>query len=315
MSNVDQKIDQEDRVSITSRPPDLIYSQLKTRAWAFTINNPADTDEELIRNSGAQYYVFGREIGKENGTPHLQGYLYYKSQKAFKPLKKMIPRAHWEPRKGSHEQLRDYCMKEGNYEEGGVPPKTDTDRGQMEKQRYADALVAAKEGRFEDIPADLYTRHYNTYKKIHKEHQKVPDDIPEFDFHWYWGPTGTGKSRQARKENPGAYIKGPHKWWDGFVDQPCVIIDEWSPQHSYLAPDLKTWCDHYAFQTETKGSVGCIRPRKIVITSNYTMEECFSGRPELDPLRRRFKVTRFGPPEEEDTAPPSGPYMPDLLQI
>lgn len=98
----------------------------------------------------------------------------------------------------------------------------------------------------------------------------------------------------ARQDNPGAYIKNTNKWWDGYVDQACVIIDEWNPElEKYLADHLKRWADHHPFSAEIKGGTMCIRPSRIIITSNFTLEECFALPQNLEPIKRRFKVREF----------------------
>lgn len=87
----------------------------------FTLNNYTEEEEASVALLGAQYTVYGKEVG-ESGTPHLQGYVYFKSQRTLESLKKRIPRAHWEIRKGSHEQAREYCVKDGQVTEFGHPP-------------------------------------------------------------------------------------------------------------------------------------------------------------------------------------------------
>jgi len=41
----------------------------------------------------------------ENSTPHLQGYVVVKQPKTLVAMKKIHATAHWENRKGSHEQV------------------------------------------------------------------------------------------------------------------------------------------------------------------------------------------------------------------
>lgn len=36
-----------------------------------------------------------------------------------------------------------------------------------------------------------------------------------------------------------------------------------------------------------------IRPKKIIITSNYSIEECFHNEQDIAAIKRRFKVTKF----------------------
>jgi hypothetical protein len=109
---------------------------------------------------------------------------------------------------------------------------------------------------------------------------------------WYWGDTGTGKSRKAR-ENTSLYLKKRNKWWDGYDNEECVLIEEWSPDmKTTTAQELKIWADIYSFPAEIKGGMIVIRPRMLIITSNYKIEECFEER-DVEAIKRRFTSVEF----------------------
>lgn len=59
--------------------------------------------------------------------------------------------------------------------------------------------------------------------------------------------------------------------------------------------ELKVWADRYKFLAEVKGTSNGvpIRPKKIVVTSNYHPKEIWSDAQTLEPILRRFKITRF----------------------
>lgn len=103
------------------------------RAACFTLNNYDDAAQEQLRALAPQvkYLVFGREKG-EQGTPHLQGYVSFGKRLAFSKVKDLLPQgAHIESAKGSPQQNRKYCTKEGDFEEFGDVPtpgkRTDID--------------------------------------------------------------------------------------------------------------------------------------------------------------------------------------------
>ena len=168
----------------------------RTRSWCYTINNYTEEDLQGVRALTCAYNIFGYEAGVEN-TPHLQGYVHFKEKKSLSAVKKVMPRAHLEPRKGTVDQAVDYCKKEAKFEEFGIKPMSQTEKGTANKRRYEEALDAAKAGRFDDIPGDLLTRYYATYKKIRADYIPRPKTLDNLDNEWRYGPTGTGKSRTA----------------------------------------------------------------------------------------------------------------------
>lgn len=266
----------------------------RSRAFCYTFNNFSLGWEFGFALLETDYHIYGREIAPTTGTPHIQGYLHFPNARVFSSLlKRLPPGIHLEIAKGSPDQNIAYCSKSGDFVETGVRPVSKKRQGELGAQVYSDAIVSAKQGKFEDIPSGLYTRHFATYHKMFSLAQVIPLSMDILDFHWYWGPTGTGKTRKARDENPGAYLKNPNKWWDGYVGQTCVIIDEWSPCHSVLASHLKQWADHHAFAAEIKGGSKCLRPVKLIVTSNYSIQECFPDPSDHLPLLRRFQVTHF----------------------
>lgn len=80
----------------------------KCRNWCFTLNNYTVEDIKVICGFDCKY-VFQEEIG-DLGTKHLQGLLMFKSPRSFNSIKKLIPRAHWEPTKSKNASIR-YCSK------------------------------------------------------------------------------------------------------------------------------------------------------------------------------------------------------------
>ena len=264
----------------------------RSRSYVFTLNNYTDADIVAVKSLKYNYLVYGFEVG-ESGTPHLQGYVYLSNPCALSALSKRMRRAHLEVAKGSFRQASDYCKKGGLFYEDGTLPMDQKEKGQCNVTRWNQARQLANQGRFDEIEDELYIKYQKSFKSMYEDNQEKPQSIPDLDFWWFKGPSGSGKSLTARVENPDHYLKATNKWWDGYKCEPCVIIDEWSPSHGVLADHLKRWADHHPFVAEIKGGTRVLRPKKIIITSNYDMGDCFERPEDLKPLGRRFKIRIF----------------------
>lgn len=274
----------------------LACTKCKFRSYDVVLNNWTEEEFDALKTKflTASSAVIGKETGEE-GTPHLQCFVRFKSQKTPSAFKTFLdnPRCNFR-RVLSEGACSEYCAKDGDKWTHGEF-LTKKDGGKKEKRRWQDAFEAAKEGRLDDIPGDIALRQWGNIQKIAQYHAQKPVDLDKLDFWWFQGPTGTGKSRTARLENPDFYNKLKNKWWDNYRGEPCVIIEEWGPNDHLLVDKLKQWLDHYSFTAEVKGGTVTLRPPKIIITSNFTLEQCFPSPQDLQPLRRRLQVREFGP--------------------
>lgn len=75
------------------------------------------------------------------------------------------------------------------------------------------------------MDSGILFRNYSTTKKLHGDFTE-PKDQATVRGVWYTGPPGVGKTHLARTTYPGAFIKSQNKWWDGYLDQKYVILDD-----------------------------------------------------------------------------------------
>jgi len=257
------------------------------------LNNYESRDEVEVLNNHSDYHVYGFEVG-ESGTPHVQGFVCLKKRMRLTGLKKILPRAHFEVAKGSVTQNVEYCSKELDVIEYGSKP---ADCAIADKWKRTRQL--ATEGRFEEIPDDMFVRYNNAIKRIRQDHPVHYPALPNCCGEWYSGKSGAGKSSYARETYKDRYYLKPcNKWWDGYQDEEIVLIEDLDKKHEILGHHLKLWADHYDFPAEQKGTTVVIRPQKIIVTSQYAIYEIFEDEQTRTALQRRFKefVVRNGVP-------------------
>jgi len=270
----------------------------RSRAWVFTWNNYTDDTTDLIDqhflNDAVRYVVYGRETG-DSGTPHLQGYIEYEAARTRQQVAKKLPGAYVAIRRGTAAQAADYCKKGNEFIEYGEISDSADDKKAKAKEAYGMIVKKAEEG-------DLGWVKEN-YPKVYLQWKPRLEDIcipntaiidGDLQNEWWVGATGTGKSKRLWTEYPAHYQKELNKWWCGYRGEEVVAIEEWSPKNECTGSQLKIWADRYPFTGQIKGgSLKKIRPKKIIVLSNYTIEECFPAKEDHLPLKRRFKVTMF----------------------
>ena len=274
----------------------------RCRNWVFTYNNydklPRFVKEQML------WLRYGEEVGAECGTPHLQGVVQFKN-----PIEKpsnMYPWAevcHWERMKGSITSNINYTGKDastnnGTLHEFGTRPLSNTEarkKGAHARHEQLKQILAwARNGEFDKIeeesPGDFIRmgkrlqeiQHQSESKKV-----KITEGI-RHQHYWIHGDSGTGKTKAVFDLcSSSLYLKLQNKWWDGYLNQKFVLMDDFEPDWSGKAT-LKRWADRYPFQAESKGSCNVIRPKHIIITSNYRINEAGFRDKDIEPMKNRF---------------------------
>lgn len=266
--------------------------------WMFTINNPKDNNFE---NVSCEYMIWQLEMVT---TLHVQGYVCFKNNLRFKKVQSLFEdyKPHLEIRKGKHSEAKGYCSKKDTRIDGPYEVGSDLDIAEGKGQRSdlidirnkIDNQVSEKIIWQENFSS--YTRYYKGFREYKNITQKRILEDTEEQMEWYYGATGTGKSYKARTDNPEYYIKMCNKWWDNYQDEDVVIIEDFDKEHKVLCHHLKLWADRYQFKAEYKGGAFDIRPKKIIVTSNWKPAEIWEDEKDLLPIQRRFNIVHFSTP-------------------
>lgn len=105
--------------------------------WCFTLNNYTDDEvtaiDALLGSDAVRYAVYGKEVGA-SGTPHLQGFVILGNPQRMSYLRRRLSaRAHYESARGTSEQNRTYCIKDGDAYEFGVFPQNQGHRSDLDE--------------------------------------------------------------------------------------------------------------------------------------------------------------------------------------
>ena len=255
--------------------------------------SPEEYLKYLFEKLPATYVCGQLEKGAE-GTPHIQFFVNTKNPIRPSALLKLDSKMHVEKvriNNGAHT----YCMKEetrieGPWEFGKRPVQRNN------KTDWSEVWKLAKAGDIEKIPSPIKVIHYNKLKAIAKDHIQ-PKDAEHLRGIWIYGPAGSGKSRWVRENCPQEelYDKNANKWWDGYLNQKYVVLDDLMPEHECLAYHLKKWADRYACTLETKGGAVAANYQWLIVTSQYQIEDIFKDPATVEALNLLFKAsTVFG---------------------
>ena len=224
-----------------------------SRDYCFTVfeMNMFNFDKEKIK-----YVIWGREICPKSGRKHLQGYACFLRTHRIPSAQKIlgIGKSHMEvkSKNSSREQCRDYCMKDGDWEEWG----------QFEKRTKED-LFNLPIGIIKQEYPEFFCRYHKGLEKL----QPKGDKWRDVDVTVLWGESGSGKTRTVMEMDSVYKLDPPYKWFDGYEGENILLLDDYE-SGSINRGLLLNLLDGYRMRLETKGSHTYALWKKVYITSN-----------------------------------------------
>ena len=140
--------------------------------------------------------------------------LQLQKAKRLTALKKVkcMEGAHWEVARGTPEENRTYCSKEGDWFEFGELPGAKGKRNDMKRIHQ----MIWKEGKsVKDVAAEPGSHQGLRYAQTLAQLRDPPRRSGPPTVVWCHGPTGSGNSRWAHHGHEGAYLAPGTKWFDG----------------------------------------------------------------------------------------------------
>lgn len=209
-----------------------------------------------------------------------------------------------------------YCKKDGVWLDDGTNPIQEQKRTKEEYNKLImnenlDNLVDQGVINIKELPKLIAAK--ESYKILKSNERTEPPKV-----FWYYGATGTGKTRLAIDNCKGFeyWISGDDlRWFDGYCGQSKVIFDD-------LRADSCKWSfllrllDRYKLYVPIKGGFANWIPTEIYITAPSLPEDLFinhaSGRTwdKIDQLKRRITEYR-----DFDVNPYNGPSSPTISEI
>jgi Putative viral replication protein/RNA helicase len=283
----------------------------RSKAWTFTYFPPED---EILRPPftegtlpvGMQYVCFQLERTTRNGKIHWQGYLELESRQTLRAVARMFPlqdRVHLEPRRGPQQQAIEYTKKDATAVDG---PFRWIEIGIPGVENPVNTWVAISEAiKTGATMLDIFSRWPGEAIRCQAAIQKLIGMVSkspewrEVKVFVFWGATGTGKTRrafdEARRSNKEIFKKMNGKWFDGYTDEPWLIIDEFmGDQGNYHDEEgmreMLNWLDGHPLRVPVKGGSVSAMWTRVYVTSNKKPSEWF---PKASPEHKAALARRI----------------------
>lgn len=316
----------------------------RVRNWCFTINTitktkpfyvPGASDVQQLcglaegANGQVSYIAFQLERGSKDLRLHWQGYLELRDQLTLFDVQRLHPlfeRAHFERRRGTQQQAVDYVLQQGVHagKAGGravdIPWSGPHQAGSLKRQgtradlqAMVDLLRSGKSLRdLSNADAPVYIMHHRgiaAWYSLNAEPRSWPPVVAVFH-----GASGVGKTRLCFEfgHTPLDVYKwepGQGAWFDGYIGQPIVILDEMGGDMPMKLGQLLNLLDRYPMLVQVKGATQSWRPRLIFLCSNYHPNDWFTSIGGPNPqVQAFFRRVTYVSPSLEVAAAGDGEY-------
>jgi hypothetical protein len=159
--------------------------QRRFRPWIFVENFKGDEPtqenaerrakevEKLLQADYIRYYVFQMEVGEDTGTLHAQGYFQLKAPKTKNALIRRFKRASLRKRDGSHDEARDYVVKERTALLGPWEHGTPITGGSGQRTDLMEVKADIDNGKDETYLWEHHFKHMIRYRKAFEEYRMI----------------------------------------------------------------------------------------------------------------------------------------------
>lgn len=268
------------------------------RSWCFTLNHPTEEELDCIDKlsmddcASTKRLVACVEEG-ESKTQHVQGYITFSKPVRLSGVKKILKRAHWEVAKGNAATNYTYCSKDvltsPFFREKGDFTITAGARSDIARARALLLETGSVAAVWREVDSYQAVRFAQLGQSFAGAQRTWCPDV-----YWFYGPTGSGKSREAFARAPDAYWATNTQWWDGYDAHSDIIIDDFRSD-SYPFSFLLRLLDRYPMRVPYKGGYAPFLGRRIFITTPWRPEDTFTSCSEdvAQILRRIKEIVEF----------------------
>jgi len=252
------------------------------------------------KSKNIKYLIVGEEVCPTTGKKHQQAYVNFSNPVEFNSIKKIDSKWNIQAAKGSAEDNKIYCSKDGNFREFGTipePGKRNDLAGIKKKLSEGESLTKVVLNDCENLQQIRFA------EKLFEYGQKQKRRNWETKVTWVYGPSGCGKSKYAFDKFEGLdyFVAGENTgsfFWDGYEGEEYVIFDDFRGNHMTLTNLLRA-LDRYEYRVSVKGSSRQLVAKKIIITSIRHPQDVYASLMNEEPiqqlLRRINKIKNLAP--------------------
>lgn len=280
--------------------------------WCFTWNNyPKDHKEVLENLRSVEYMIYGYEICPSTETPHLQGFVKFTCDQRYgtrnakgyhlNSLKGRLFGMRWAKMyiHSSPQECSEYCEKHNLYitRRGVLAPG----RGQSAKLNDVAGKIMRREITLDECDEQhpgMMVAHGRGLTALHARHEPPRNEHPCAVY--IYGPTGTGKSKYAKREHgeENVYRKtNGNIYWNNYNNELATVIEEFTVRgnngnnsRGWLFEDLILVLDQYKIAIDIKFGATQCNSKYIYITSPYHLKHHFPKEEEFMQIIRRLNM-------------------------
>jgi hypothetical protein len=122
------------------------------------------------------------------------------------------------------------------------------------------------------------------------KYNELPREIEKIEVIWYYGESGSGKTKSIFDTEVNIFRPTTYKWWEGYDGHSVVLIDDFRPTFCSFVNLLKL-TDIYPFRVQTKGGSRQVKYKKIYITSHLSPAQYYEELDKGDYLQLKRRIT------------------------